>query len=495
MNFNTNQIKKSKLSTQTRHEIALKSLRKEQPISTIATDYGCSRNTVYKQQSVAINAIDQAFNTSTDDDKVLFYVPVSKQTMYTMVVMLHLICRSSFRGIITFLSSMFGFDISIGNVTNIINRASESAEAINKSYDLSKIKTSSSDELFHRNQPILATVDIPSRFCAQADLNNSRDGNAWGVSLLFLEEQKYNPDTVIVDGAKGMAKGYQDVLPKTKIRNDHFHTIRDLKDTARFLRNKAQSALTAAGKSCNRMTNAVDEKLKDKFRVQFELGFTEFSLLAKVSHEFTILSNWMQYDVLQLAGYNPAQRAELFDFILVELEKLANIYPHKIQKILKSLKFQRDKLLDVASTINDKFTALAKKHDIPLSYIWNVCYLARYDYESIKYQQNSAIFEQELGYELYEQIEDEVLLILENTHRCSSIVENFNSRLARFIPESKHITQKMLNLYRFFLNHSPFMRSYHKHLRGVSPAEALTGTKHDPWFKMLGFQTPHIIHV
>jgi hypothetical protein len=135
------------------------------------------------------------------------------------------------------------------------------------------------------------------------------------------------------------------------------------------------------------------------------------------------------------------------------------------------------------------------QHNIPLSYIWNVCYLARYDYESIKYQQKSAIFEQELGCELYEQIEDEVLLILENTHRCSSIIENFNSRLARFIPESKHITQKMLNLYRFFLNHSPFMRSCHKHLQGKSPAEALTGTKHDPWFKMLGFQAPHLIYV
>jgi hypothetical protein len=491
---NANQIKKSKLSTHTRHEIALKSIRKEQPISTIASDYGCSRNTIYKQQTIAINAIEQAFNSS-DDDKVLFYIPVTKQTVHTMVIMLHLICRASFRGIITFLNSFLGFDISIGNITNIINRAAERADAINRSYDLSKIKTSSSDEVFHRNQPILATVDIPSRFCAQADLNNSRDGNAWGVSLLFLEEQKYNPDTVIVDGAKGMAKGYQEVLPNTKIRNDHFHTIRDLKDTARFLRNKAQSALTAAGKSYNKMTNALNEKLKEKFRLQFEIDFAEFSLFAKVSQEFTILSNWMQYDVLQLAGYNPDQRAELFDFILVELEKLANMYPHRIQKILKSLKSQRDKLLDVASTLNDKFTALAKKHDIPLSYIWNVCYLARYDYESIKYQQKSAIFEQELGYELYEQIEDEVLLILENTHRCSSIVENFNSRLARFIPESKHITQKMLNLYRFFLNHSPFMRSCHKHLQGKSPAEVLTGTKHEPWFKMLGFQAPRLIHV
>lgn len=495
MIFNYNSTKKSKMPSDIRHQIAMQSIRKEQPISKIATDYGCSRNTVYKQQSVAINAIDQAFNSSIDEDKVLFYVPVTKQTIHTMVVMLHLICRSSFRGIITFLSCLFGFDISIGNVTNIINRAAQMADVINSGYDLSNIKTSSSDEVFHRNQPILATVDIASRFCAQAELNHSRDGNAWGVSLLFLEEQKYKPDTVIVDSAKGMAKGYHDVFPDTKIRNDHFHTIRDLKDTARFLRNKAQSTLTAAGKSYDKIAKAKNNDSSEKARLQFEQDFARFSQLAKVSQEFTILSNWMQYDVLQLAGYNPEQRAELFDFILLELEKLANTYSHRVLKTLKSLKFQRGKLLDVANTLNENFVTLAEKHNVNLADVWNICYLARYDYESIKYQQKSAIFEQELGHELYEQIENDVLLVLENTHRCSSIVENFNSRLARFIPTSKHITQKMLNLYRFYLNHSPFMRSHYKHLEGKSSAEALTGIKHEPWFTMLGLKAPQLIYV
>ncbi len=36
---------------------------------------------------------------------------------------------------------------------------------INNSYDLSAIKDSSADEIFHRNQPVLAVEDIASRFC------------------------------------------------------------------------------------------------------------------------------------------------------------------------------------------------------------------------------------------------------------------------------------------------------------------------------------------
>jgi hypothetical protein len=40
------------------------------------------------------------------------------------------------------------------------------ATPINMSYDLSLIKTSAADEIFHQNNPCLAVVDIKSRFCA-----------------------------------------------------------------------------------------------------------------------------------------------------------------------------------------------------------------------------------------------------------------------------------------------------------------------------------------
>lgn len=119
--------------------------------------------------------------------------------------------------------------------------------------------------------------------------------------------------------------------------------------------------------------------------------------------------------------------------------------------------------------------------------------LARYDYASIHYQESSAIIENLVGIDIYEKVEDEVLCILDFTPRCSSIIENFNSRLAPYIPKNKTITQKRLDLLRFYLNHALFIRSYHKHLVGKSPAEALTGVKHDVWFKMLGFEAPQLI--
>lgn len=70
---------------------------------------------------------------------------------------------------------------------------------------------------------------------------------------------------------------------------------------------------------------------------------------------------------------------------------------------------------------------------------------------------------------------------------CSSMVENLNSRVRPYLDEQKFVSQKILNLIQFYLNHKPFTRSTHKRLVNKSPAEAMTGKPHQPWLEMLGF--------
>ena len=178
----------------------------------------------------------------------------------------------------------------------------------------------------------------------------------------------------------------------------------------------------------------------------------------------------------------------LYDFIVAEMTILASRHPHRLKEIVTSLHTRREALLDVANTLNDKFLILANKFNVSVNIIWQICYTARYDIDSIKYGLKSCELQSLIGPD-YDVIEDEVLLILEATHRCSSMVENFNSRLRPYLDEKKEITQKTLNLGQFYLNHKPFMRSHHKHLVNKTPAEALTGTAHKPWLEMLGFSS------
>ena len=270
------------------------------------------------------------------------------------------------------------------------------------------------------------------------------------------------------------------------MRYDHFHFIRDLNDCGRFLRNQVASGTTKTIKLAERAEKAKTEQKKNACNEVLSVALRELSESEHVSCIFGLLAGWLQRDVLQLAGYKPEDRAMLYDFIVAEMSAIAVKHPHRIDAIVTSLNHRRDTLLDVANALNGKFAELANKYDVSIDTIWRVCYSARYDFDSCNYGEESSELEELIG-EKYDEIEDAVLLILESTHRCSSMVENLNSRIRPYLDERKSISQKSLGLIQFFLNHKPFMRSKHQRLVNKTAAQALTGKPHQPWLEMLGF--------
>ena len=380
--------------------------------------------------------------------------------------------------------------LSIGTVFNILDKASDKAVAINDQYSLAPINTGSSDEIFHHNKPILATVDIESRFCPLLVHAAHRDYETWGIHLLDLTARGYNPQSVILDGAKGLIKGYEEALPETAIRHDHFHFIMDMKDCGRFLKNRVDSATTAAMKLFQQSINGKNE-LKKQARIEaLEIALTELSALSALEEAhstFKTLSSWLQHDVLQLAGKPPAERAFLYDYIVSEMTALALKHPHRIEDIVTSLNNRRESLLDATHALNESFIILAEKHSVSVDTIWEICYLARYSFDSEQYVEKSHHLEALIGRK-YDEIEDDFLKILESTHRCSSMVENFNSRLRPYLDKRKFITPKRLALIQFYLNHKPFARSKHERLINKTAAEAMTGHPHKSWLEMLGFE-------
>lgn len=468
----------------TKCAMALQAIRRQQSITAISKDFDCSRTTVHAHMNRALDAATNAFEKA--DDEVLFTIPVTKSFIDRTVVALFLVCRSSYRGIMFFLKSILDYGISIGTVFNILDAAADKAELINKSYDLSAIRSSAADELFHWNQPILDVVDIDSRFCALLAKSDDRDHETWGAHLLYLQDRGYAPATCIVDGAKGLVKGHEKYLPETALRHDHFHCISDLKDCGRFLRNQVASQVTATLKLVYRAERAQDAGKKNACAVALSAALIEAGALEETCSTFQTLAQWLQHDVLQLAGHSPKERATLYDFIVSEMTVVASRHPHRIDAIVASLHHQRDALLDVANAINDQFAQLAARYEISINTIWDICYTARYGIDSCNYHDKSFELEVVVG-EKYEEIEDAVLAILEKTHRCSSMVENLNSRVRPYLDKRKSVSQKTLGLIQFYLNHKPFMRSKHKRLVNKTPAEAMTGKPHKPWLEMLGF--------
>ena len=253
-----NQVKR--ISGPTKLNIALHAIRRQHTVTEISRQFDCSRTTVYKQQDKALDAANKAFDK--DEEDVLFYIPVTKSFIQQAVISLRLICESSDRNIMFYVQTMYNYHVSLGTVFNILDSTADKALSINQSYDLSQVKDSAADELFHWGSPILAAVDIPSRFCALLAKADSRDYETWGIHLLDLIEQGYSPETTLIDGAKGLLKGFEEILPKTALRHDHFHIIMDMKDCARYITNEEASAVTAALKIDKRVSKCRDEEKK-----------------------------------------------------------------------------------------------------------------------------------------------------------------------------------------------------------------------------------------
>lgn len=469
----------------TKRAIGLKALKGQEKITQISQFHKCSRTTVYAQKDKALSAVNKAFD-SGEESEVLFYIPVSKEWIKQVVLALCLVCQSSYRNIILFFLYILDYPISIGSIFNIIDEASVKAQAINSSYNLNSIKESAADEIFHRNKPILSVVDIDSRYCALLQKADKRDYETWGIHLLDLQSQCYLPETTIMDSAKGLVKGHKEVMPETTRRHDHFHLIKDIKDCSRYLKNKEKSLATTSLNLLNKKNKAKNLNAQKKYNGELCESLSALNQLEEVRHQFNTLTQWLQFDVLQLASYSPENRAMLYDFILTELKALAGHHPHRINTIVTSLDTQRELLLDIANKLNEKFNIIANQYNQPIDIIWRICYAMRYSIDSFKYNNEVYDIESIIGAQ-YDEIEDEVLNILETTHRCSSMVENFNSRLRPYLDERKFISQNILSLIQFYLNHKPFMRSKHDRLEGKTPAEAMTDKKMISWLEMLGF--------
>ena len=283
-----------------------------------------------------------------------------------------------------------------------------------------------------------------------------------------------------------MKSAFKEVLPDTEHRFDHFHLIKAIKDLVRYLKNRRASAITHQIELLEQMEKAKQKGKGNTLSTRLTQASKEVLEAEALYNHVATLSSWLQFDILQLPGHNPADREELFDFVLEELSAVASA-SHRIQALVKSLRKQKEALLTASHVLNREFQVIASRYSITAQDVWDVCYVARYDIQTLNYHTKADELASRLG-PCFEQIEDEVLGVIAATPRCSSMAENFNSRLRPYLDARKQVTPKCLDLTRFYLNHQVFLRSQHDYMRGKTPAEVLTGTPHPNWLEMLGFQ-------
>ena len=474
---------------QQRQELALQALACTQTVTALAEQQQVSRKFVYRQVHTAQQALDLAFSPDEpNQDKVLFYLPVTKAWLRQLILGLAFICHSSLRGIVELLRDLFDCPVSVGHVVNVLDDAVAKADAANIGQELSGVRHGLHDEIFQASQPVLVGVDARSTYCYLLSLEEHRDAVTWGVRLLELQERGFAPDAITADFGTGLRAGQELVMSGVPCRGDVFHALQNITPVVSLLENRAYQALDTR--------NDLERKQAQhewrhgrcdlKLARQITLAVAAETQAITLATDVALLARWLREDVFALAGPAYADRCALYDFILAEFRARQPLCPHRLGPVCTFLKNQRDALLAFVRPLDEDLNALAQEFQVPEALVRQLLQVQTMDERQPQRWSADATLRQRLGGR-YCALSEAVAEVRRHTVRASSAVENLNSRLRGYFFLRRHLGPKYLTLLQFFLNHRRFLRSEHPERVNQSPAELLTGQAHPHWLEMLGF--------
>lgn len=471
-----------------RATIGLHALAGKQTVTALADDFQVSRKFVYRQAATAQAGLEEAFAApETADDRVLFYLPVTKAWIRQVTLGLTLICHSSYRGVIEFCRDLLGVKLSTGTVHNILREAVDKARSHNLQQNLANIQIAGLDEIFQHRQPVLVGADIASTYCFLLSREEHRDAETWGIRLLESQERGLAPQATIADFGTGIRAGQKLAMPDVPCRGDVFHGLQETTSLVSYLENRAYGAMTAHDKLEHKRakTQRQGRPIQALARRVCLTRQAEGTAVA-LADDVALLTRWLHYDVLAVSGLPYDERCALFDFILAELQARQHLCSHRIARVHTLLKNHRDELLAFAAQLDRDLQQLAADFQIPVTFVRQLLDLQALDERRPDRWQKERALRDQLG-QRFHRLKEAVQDVAEHVVRASSVIENLNSRLRNYFFLRRHLGGDYLVLLQFFLNHRRFPRSKHTQRVGKSPAELLTNENHPHWLEMLGY--------
>jgi hypothetical protein len=138
------------------------------------------------------------------------------------------------------------------------------------------------------------------------------------------------------------------------------------------------------------------------------------------------------------------------------------------------LENKKEAALYFSVVLNEEFERLIHQFTVSVDLILEACKLQRCDVNNNLYYIRSMSLRRDLKKRFFE-IEKQVAEIMDKTERTSSMIENLNGRVRKHIRYRVEIGHSYLDLLRFLMNHTPFVRSARAERKGKTPTEILSG--------------------
>ena len=306
--------------------------------------------------------------SNRDDERVLFYLPVTKAWLRQLILALTLICHSSLRGVVELLRDLFDYPLSVGTVHNVLQSAVGQARLCNEQQDLSGIRIGAHDEIFQGGRPVLAGVDTDSTYCYLLSLEDHRDANTWGLRLLERKTKASSPRRPSLTPAKESVPDKPWPCRKCPAAAMSFMPCKPSNRWPRFWR---------TGRTEPSASRPTSERKKARLEVAGPTHATRCRREARPRHTvkkperspwpatWPCCLQWLREDVLSLAGPDHAIRVTSCSASSSpNSSSRQSLCSHRIGPVVRALANQRDDLLAFAAGLDRDLEVLAAEFQV-----------------------------------------------------------------------------------------------------------------------------------
>ncbi len=497
-------LNRTTLSSSDKRDFVLNSVRCQAfgDISSVSSEFNVSRKTVYQTREKGLSALDKLASVSNSTPQV----SVDEAQIQRAIISLSITGANSIRDVEAILPLIYpGVTRSFGYIQNLQIQAQKNAVSFNAKVNLSPVQSIAIDEVYCKNDPVLAGIDLDSGFLTLLAHEQRRDGETWARVLEAAKSQGMSPSHIVKDGATGMTKGVNTAFPNCQQRDDAFHALyitskSVFKTEKRAYRLIAKEAALEA--QLKKLKNSLSEKAdiekerqlileKCKQSIEhYEFAARGYRLLHKALrcvhtvHEIGLMHPSAAQSLLTLAAHllELAQHPDCDSaarYITNRLEGLTLATDAFYQEQLHLCEQYPQDLVALASYFFEYKRGLKKISQPNLADVHKNM-LAAYHHIYTALPQKQA-----------DKLMKEVELLLHKRHRASSAIEGFNALLRPYMYVRKGVSQGFLEL--FMAWHNLRTRRSGKH-KGTSAYQLLTGKPVNDWLTMLGFPPSNNSH-
>lgn len=492
-------LNRTHLNSSDKFDLLLKTLSCQEhgKISSLSDDFNISRKAVYTAKASAHKALQEIAEPINVPD-IIATAYVDTAHLRRAIVALAITSPNSIRAIEELIPTLFpGCKVSYGYIQGVIVEAQEQAKRFNQQVTLTQIQSVALDEMFSQGSPVLAGIDLDSGYLFSLSHESKRDGEVWANVLRDAQQQGLSPSHVVKDGAKGMAKGVNDVFPETEQRDDAFHALyivgkallkverrayryiemevqlqkrlarMDSSDIEAY--QKAKVELASCQEKCHKRIDQYDNAAKAMRYIHRSFACVDMKTGALMTKEQA--QTWLTKAVQLL------QRVEHKD-----CDSAARYLSNRLQGLTLATQALHDKLLSLCSvyplgTVEVACRFFERKRQLKKAKDWQRLDLEKellgsYCWLSTHLQGDCDV--------LMSKVEN----LLKSRHRASSAIEGFNATLRSYLYVRKGVNQGFLELFKAWYNLRK--RRWGKN-QGTSAYETITGNKVRDWLTILGF--------